>query len=142
MAAESRAPASLGRALLLETPTVQPACAPAVTGSASEYTTGEKELYQLARDPYELNSQHINPAFDAMKTNLANRLARLRQCKGSVCRRGPQLGLSTRLQHRGGVRNCRSTSVLYRVGGPSSRRIATVVFYLDGHLRSWRPSSR
>ena len=58
----------------------------------AEYANGEKELYNLARDPYELNSQHNNPALDAMKTNLANRLARLRQCKGSVCRRGPQLG--------------------------------------------------
>ncbi len=121
-----------GRDILLETPTYAGVRSP--NWLYAEYTTGEKELYQLARDPYELNSQHINPAFDAMKTNLANRLARLRQCKGSVCRRGPQLGLSTRLQHRGGVRNCRSTSVLYRVGGPSSRRIATVVFYLDGHL--------
>ena len=121
-----------GRDILLETPTYAGVRSP--NWLYAEYTTGEKELYQLARDPYELNSQHINPAFDAMKTNLANRLARLRQCKGSVCRRGPQLGLSTRLQHRSGVRNCRSTSVLYRVGGPSSRRIATVVFYLDGHL--------
>ena len=107
-----------GRDILLETPTYAGVRSP--NWLYAEYTTGEKELYQLARDPYELNSQHINPAFDAMKTNLANRLARLRQCKGSVCRRGPQLGLSTRLQHRGGVRNCRSTSVLYRVGGPSS----------------------
>ena len=81
-----------GRDILLETPTYAGVRSP--NWLYAEYTTGEKELYQLARDPYELNSQHINPAFDAMKTNLANRLARLRQCKGSVCRRGPQLGLS------------------------------------------------
>jgi hypothetical protein len=38
------------------------------------------------------------------------------------------------VQHRRGTRDCRSSSVLYRVGGPSSRRIASVGFYIDGHL--------
>lgn len=121
-----------GRDILLETPTYAAVRSP--NWLYAEYTTGEKELYNLARDPYELNSQHLNPSLDATKTNLANRLARLRDCKGSACRRGPELSLATRLKHRRGTRDCRSASVLYRVGGPSSRRISTVRFYLDGHL--------
>jgi arylsulfatase A-like enzyme len=121
-----------GRDILLETPTYAAVRSP--NWLYAEYTTGEKELYQLARDPYELNSQHNNPTLDAMKTNLANRLARLRQCKGSVCRRGPQLALMKRLQHPRGVHTCRSTRVAYRVGGPSSKKIASVLFYIDGHL--------
>jgi hypothetical protein len=60
------------------------------------------------------------------------RLARLRQCKGAVCRRGVQLSLGTRLQRNG--RGCRASRVLARVGGPSTRRIANTAFYLDGHL--------
>jgi N-acetylglucosamine-6-sulfatase len=121
-----------GRDILLETPTYAAVRSP--NWLYAEHTTGEKELYNLARDPYELNSQQNNPSLDAMKTNLANRLARLRECKGSACRRGPELSLGTRVQHRHGTRGCRSSRVLYRVGGPSSRRIATVLFYIDGHL--------
>jgi hypothetical protein len=67
-----------------------------------------------------------------MEANLAMRLARLRQCKGAVCRRGVQLSLGTRLQRRG--RACRLSRVFARVGGPSARRIANTAFYLDGHL--------
>jgi arylsulfatase A-like enzyme len=121
-----------GRDILLETPTYSAVRSP--NWLYAEYTTGEKELYNLARDRYELDSQQANPAFDPMEANLAARLARLRACKGSVCRQGPQLGLATKLQHRRGVRSCRATRVLYRVGGPSSRRIANVRFYIDGHL--------
>jgi N-acetylglucosamine-6-sulfatase len=121
-----------GRDILLETPTYAAVRSP--NWLYAEYTTGERELYNLARDRYELDSQQNNPALDSMKANLASRLARLRQCKGSVCRQGPQLSLGTRLQHRRGTRSCRSTRVLYRVGGPSSRRIASVFFYIDGHL--------
>jgi arylsulfatase A-like enzyme len=121
-----------GRDILLETPTYSAVRSP--NWLYAEYTTGEKELYNLARDRYELDSQQANPAFDPMEANLAARLARLRACKGSVCRQGPQLGLATKLQHHRGVRSCRATRVLYRVGGPSSRRIANVRFYIDGHL--------
>jgi len=39
-----------------------------------------------------------------------------------------------RLQHPRGVHTCRSTRVAYRVGGPSSKKIASVLFYIDGHL--------
>jgi N-acetylglucosamine-6-sulfatase len=121
-----------GRDILLETPTYSAVRSP--NWLYAEYTTGERELYNLARDRDELNSQHLNPALDATKANLANRLARLRQCKGSVCRRGPQLSLGRRLQHPRGTRDCRSARMLYRVGGPSSGRIGNVRFYIDGHL--------
>jgi hypothetical protein len=121
-----------GRDILLETPTYAAVRSP--NWLYAEYTTGEKELYNLARDRYELDSQHTNLALDPMKANLASRLARLRQCKGSACRRGAQLGLATKLQHRRGTRSCRTARVAYRVGGPSSRKIASVRFYIDGHL--------
>jgi N-acetylglucosamine-6-sulfatase len=118
-----------GRDILVETPTYAGVRSP--NWLYAEHVTGEKELYSLARDRDELNSLQTNPAFDAMEKNLAARLARLRQCKGAVCRRGPQLSLGTRLQRRG---TCRSSRVLARVGGPSAQRISNTVFYLDGHL--------
>jgi N-acetylglucosamine-6-sulfatase len=119
-----------GRDILLETPTYAGVRSP--NWLYAEYVTGEKELYNLARDRDELNSLQTNPAYDAMEKNLAARLARLRQCKGAVCRRGVQLSLATRLEHRG--RGCRASRLFARVGGPSTRRIANTAFYLDGHL--------
>jgi len=119
-----------GRDILLETPTYAGVRSP--NWLYAEHVTGEKELYNLARDRYELNSLQTNPDYDRMEANLAMRLARLRQCKGAVCRRGVQLSLSTRLQRNG--RGCRASRVFARVGGPSTRRIANTAFYLDGHL--------
>lgn len=40
--------------------------------------TGEEELYDLATDPYELQSQHANPAYSALKATLKTRLIQLR----------------------------------------------------------------
>jgi N-acetylglucosamine-6-sulfatase len=118
-----------GRDILLETPTYAAVRSP--NWLYAEYTTGERELYNLARDRDELNSLHADPRYDKIKANLAARLARLRLCKGSACRRAPELSLASHLQ-RG--RSCRSSRVRLTVGGPSRRRIASVVFYIDGHL--------
>src|SRR4029450_9738863 len=82
-----------GRDILLETPTYAAVRSP--NWLYAEHVTGEKELYNLARDRDELNSPQTNPAYDRMEANLAARLARVRQCKGAVCRRGPQLALRT-----------------------------------------------
>jgi len=117
------------RDILLETPTYAGVRSP--NWLYAEYVTGEKELYNLARDRDELNSQQTNPAYDRMEANLASRLARLRQCKGAVCRRGVQLALGTQLQRRG---SCRSSRIFARVAGLAVKRIANTAFYLDGHL--------
>jgi N-acetylglucosamine-6-sulfatase len=119
-----------GRDILLETPTYAGVRSP--NWLYAEHVTGEKELYSLARDRDELNSLQTNSAYDAMEKNLAARLARLRQCKGAVCRRGVQLSLGTRLERRG--RGCRASRVFARVGGPSTGRVSNTAFYLDGHL--------
>ncbi len=47
--------------------------------------TGEVELYDLLRDPYELRNQQGNPAYAAVVTQLAADLDRLRNCAGEVC---------------------------------------------------------
>jgi len=119
-----------GRDILLETPTYAGVRSP--NWLYAEHVTGEKELYNLARDRDELSSLQTNPDYDRMEANLALRLARLRQCKGAVCRRGVQLSLGTRLQRSG--RGCRASRIFARVGGPSAGRIANTAFYLDGHL--------
>ncbi|HEX9945471.1 MAG TPA: sulfatase [Thermoanaerobaculia bacterium] len=51
-----------------------------------EYATGDRELYDLRTDPFELRSRHAAPAQAAVRADLARRLVRLRACSGSSCR--------------------------------------------------------
>jgi arylsulfatase A-like enzyme len=50
-----------------------------------EYSNGEKELYDLQTDPFELESKQDDPAYAAVEADLAQRLARLRDCAGPSC---------------------------------------------------------
>ena len=52
----------------------------------AEYSSGERELYDLRTDPFELQNLDGDPAYAANETTLAVRLAALRQCAGT---RGP-----------------------------------------------------
>ncbi len=54
----------------------------------AEYTNGDRELYDLATDPDELQSRHADPAYAAARDRLAARLAALRTCAGAACRPG------------------------------------------------------
>jgi arylsulfatase A-like enzyme len=47
---------------------------------------GEEGLYDLKRDPWELQSVHADPRYAQIKTILARRLAKLVACKGKTCR--------------------------------------------------------
>jgi arylsulfatase A-like enzyme len=80
-----------GRALLIETQTYS-----AVRTQRylyAEYTTGEKELYDLQSDPDELNSLQNDPAYDQVEASLAALLGGLRACSGPSCRPRPALNL-------------------------------------------------
>jgi N-acetylglucosamine-6-sulfatase len=78
------------RAILVEIPRgyrVAPAYAGVRTQRYSyvEYVTGERELYDLQRDPYELDSRHADPAYIGVQAALQNALAALRACAGRAC---------------------------------------------------------
>jgi len=47
-----------------------------------QYSTGEKELYDLRSDPNELRNRARSQAYAATKRALRKRLARLRHCSG------------------------------------------------------------
>jgi N-acetylglucosamine-6-sulfatase len=49
--------------------------------------TGDEGLYDLWRDPWELQSVHADPRYARIKAILAKRLAALRTCKGASCRK-------------------------------------------------------
>ncbi len=51
-----------------------------------EYMTGERELYDLERDPFQLNSVHLDPAYAQTLAALTVVLEGLRLCSGEACR--------------------------------------------------------
>jgi arylsulfatase A-like enzyme len=57
-----------------------------------EYGTGERELYDLAHDPYQLDNV-VETTDPALVADLAARLAELRLCGGAECRRLEDLPL-------------------------------------------------
>ena len=50
------------------------------------YRSGERELYDLERDPAELHSRHRDPRYAATKRALQVELERLATCRGRNCR--------------------------------------------------------
>jgi arylsulfatase A-like enzyme len=52
----------------------------------AEHATGEKELYDLRKDRFELRSRHNAPAYASVKAQLATRLHELQTCAGPSCR--------------------------------------------------------
>jgi hypothetical protein len=87
-----------------------------------EHLNGDRELYDLARDPYELQSQHANPAYDAIKASLAARLHNLVTCAGATCRARPNVRYVASRSGRCGVVNAAVTG----------RGVERVGFYANG----------
>ncbi len=52
----------------------------------AEYEGGERELYDLQHDPFELESLDSDPAYASVRTQLADRLHALETCVGAGCR--------------------------------------------------------
>jgi hypothetical protein len=80
-----------------------------------EYETGEFELYDLERDPYQLQSRHSDPAYADVRSRLAARLAALRTCAGASCRTRP--ALRRKLKYDKGPGRCAETPVKLRLKG-------------------------
>jgi arylsulfatase A-like enzyme len=51
-----------------------------------EYHNGVRELYDLEADPLQLQSRHRASSLEAVRADLARRLAGLRKCAGAGCR--------------------------------------------------------
>ncbi len=88
----ARKPSRLnGRGILLET-YENPRAAPPYAAIRTQryryelWTSGEEGLYDLKRDPWELQSRHADPRYARIKATLAGALAKLKTCKGKGCR--------------------------------------------------------
>jgi arylsulfatase A-like enzyme len=51
------------------------------------YRGGDRELYDLRRDPHQLRSLHDDPRYRSVRRALARQLRRLAHCRGHACRR-------------------------------------------------------
>jgi hypothetical protein len=69
----------------------------------AEYGTGERELYDLRSDPFELTSRHNDPSLAAVRAKLDATLARLQNCAGKGCRAAPAVKLKLGYSTRNGV---------------------------------------
>jgi arylsulfatase A-like enzyme len=88
------------------------------------YANGDRELYDLRRDPHQLRSLHNSRRHAGVRNALARRLAALKSCRGRRCRARPRV----RLRVRRSGRRCRA-----RVRG---RGIERVDFIVRGRRRA------
>jgi N-acetylglucosamine-6-sulfatase len=88
----------------------------------AEYQNGDRELYDLEKDPYELQSEHANPAYEQIRNALAARLHNLVTCAGATCRARPAVRFSAGRRGRCGI-------VKASVTGPN---VAAVTFTVNG----------
>jgi hypothetical protein len=98
---------------------------------AEHLTTGEYELYDLERDPYQLRSLDADPAYDAVRVDLARRLRTLKRCTGRGCHKRPALKLVVRSAGRalrdGG---CPRGDLDLRIVGRDRRRVTGAVTFV------------
>ena len=99
-----------------------------------EYDTGEKELYDVANDPDELNNLAGVAGHAAIQAELAQRLAKLRGCSGASCRVGPRVELKRfadcRVHVVGADRRFVSSVRMSRKG----RNVTARISFTDGRI--------
>ena len=88
-----------------------------------EHGNGERELYDLASDPHELQSRHGDAGLGALRAELARRLAGLRRCAGSTCKLGPRVAPRAR---------CLPSRVTVSLTGADVRWVRRVDFLAGG----------
>jgi N-acetylglucosamine-6-sulfatase len=94
-------------------------------------TTGEYELYDLERDPYQLQSLDESDRYAPVLRDLKRRLRLLRTCAGESCRLQPALRL--RLRSAGRLLSqgaCPRGDLRVRIAGPDRRRVVRAVVHV------------
>jgi arylsulfatase A-like enzyme len=104
-----------GRRLLNETPTYDAIHTQRFV--YVEYDNGEKELYDLRRDPEELQNVADSQSYSYAQGPLAAELAALKNCQGGSCRSTPSLDLSLNYSSGNG---CAKTPIDADVTGDDS----------------------
>jgi N-acetylglucosamine-6-sulfatase len=103
----------------------------------TEYTNGERELYDLVRDPDELVNRDLDPGYSGIEAELAARLARLRTCAGAACRSHPRVSVSVTSPHTDVGPDglpCGASDIQVRVDGEDASLVSGVNVYAGGRL--------
>jgi hypothetical protein len=90
----------------------------------ARYASGTRELYDLYRDPDELENLARDPRYKLLRIELARRLERLRRCRGRACSAAPRIDM--KLRPSGG---CVPGSLHVSVVGRDRARVRRVTFY-------------
>jgi arylsulfatase A-like enzyme len=88
----------------------------------------ERELYDLASDPFELGSRHNDPSLARVRAELDSLLGRLTSCAGRSCAVRPALKL--RLRYRG--RGCVGSVISARLAGADAGDVEVARFFAGG----------
>lgn len=102
-----------------------------------ENSTGEIELYDLVKDPFEMQNVHGAPAYAAAERALATRLAALRACAGRSCHARPSIKLRLPKPKRRGAKRCTPAprgKVRAAVRNNAQSRLIAAEFRVDGKL--------
>ena len=91
---------------------------------------GFVELYDLRRDPSELENFAGSPAYEPVARALAARLAALRKCSGARCRLTPAL----RIGYEPRRSDCVKRSLHVRIRGADAAGLVEVHFFARGEL--------
>jgi N-acetylglucosamine-6-sulfatase len=111
----------------------------------AEYATGEREMYDLRRDPYELQSVHADPRYAGLRAALAARLHLLIACRGATCRAKPSARLAVRCTRRVVRARLRASAVrvvTFYVNGRRIRSDRRAPYTLATRARTRRPLVR
>ena len=108
---------------------------------AEHLTTGETELYDLERDPYELSNLVDDARYDPVRRDLASRLKTLKRCAGRGCQKHPALRLEvSSAGRRLSDGACPRSDLDLRIAGRDRRRVSAAVTFI-GRRRVARASS-
>ena len=98
-----------------------------------EYPNGEREMYDLYRDPNELNSLQRSARYARPRAALAKLLADLRDCSGTACREAPRLKLDVAYDvDRVHGRQCTSSGAELTIGGADAGNADSASFHVPG----------
>jgi N-acetylglucosamine-6-sulfatase len=101
----------------------------------AEYANGDRELYDLRRDPFQLNSRHADPGYAPIRFALARRLAALRRCRGRPCSAGPRVLLGFRFRDGlAGRGQCVADRLRVNLAASGAARATGALFYVDGRF--------
>ncbi len=100
-----------------------------------DYNSGARELYDLRRDPHQLENVASDPAYGEVRSKLAHQLHNVESCQGPGCRARPRvtLQLGHRSARRSG-RRCASNPIRASVTGAGVGGVVKTEYFLAGRL--------